>query len=74
MVGNMIWFIRLFLNTLIDMELYNVNIENAISGDILRITKANKRTILKLISELGTIKEYTAKRIKKSKTRIKLKG
>ena len=56
------------------MELYNVNIENAISGDILRITKANKRTILKLISELGTIKEYTAKRIKKSKTRIKLKG
>ena len=74
MVGNMIWFIRLFLNTLIDMELYNVNIENAISGDVLRITKATKRTILKLISELGTIKEYTAKRIKKSKTRIKLKG
>ena len=74
MVGNMIWFIRLFLNTLIDMELYNVNIENAISGDVLRITKANKRTIIKLISELGIIKEDTAKRIKKSKTRIKLKG
>ena len=74
MVGNMIWFIRHFLNTLIDMELYNVNIENAISGDVLRITKANKRTILTLISELGIPKEYTAKRIKKSKTRIKLKG
>lgn len=57
------------------MEFYNVKIENVLTGDVLQITKATKRTILKLISELEGPKEgNTPKRIKISKKKIKLKG
>ena len=57
------------------MEFYNVKLENVLTGDVVQITKATKRTILKLISELEKPKEGPSqKKIKISKKKIKLKG
>ncbi len=57
------------------MEFYNVKLENVLTGDVVQITKATKRTILKLISELEGPKERPSqKKIKISKKKIKLKG
>ena len=57
------------------MVFYNVKIENLLTGDVVQITKATKRTILKLISELERPNaDNTPKRIKISKKKIKLKG
>jgi len=57
------------------MVFYNVKIENLLTGEVLQITKATKRTILKLISELERLNaDNSPKRIKISKKKIKLKG